>query len=259
MKKAVFFLTLCFLINNSANADTQCFIAKENNKIIQEEGDCKSRHSPCSTFKIAISLMGYNEGLLRDETHPLLPFKKGYAENLEDWKVPHHPTLWMKNSCVWYSQVVTQELGMKKFRYYVEKFNYGNKDISGDKGKDNGLTRSWLSSSLEISPEEQLIFLQNMLEGKLPVSLNSREMTKNILFHEDLPNGWKLYGKTGSGAFPNADKTQQSYAPHGWFVGFIQKDKRTIYFAEHIENYAGTQAKALAKDKLLTMIATDKK
>jgi beta-lactamase class D len=259
MKKTILFLSLGLLFNAPAKANTQCFLAKENSIILKQEGDCKTRHSPCSTFKIAISLMGYNEGLLRDETHPMLPFKNGYADHMENWKAPHNPTLWMKNSCIWYSQVLTQELGMKKFTDYVTKFNYGNKDVSGDKGQDNGLTRSWLSSSLEISPEEQIVFLQNMLEGKLPVSFNSQEITKNILFHENLPEGWKFYGKTGSGTLPNADKSTTSYQPHGWFVGFIQKDKRTIYFAEHIENYAGPDAKAFAKAKLLALIASEKK
>jgi beta-lactamase class D len=264
MKKSILFLSLALLFNAQAKADTQCFLAKENNNVIQQEGDCQSRHSPCSTFKIAISLMGYNEGLLRDEAHPMLPFKNEYVDYMERWKEPHNPTLWMKNSCVWYSQVLTQELGMKKFKDYVEKFNYGNKDVSGDKGQDNGLTRSWLSSSLEISPEEQTIFLQNMLDGKLPVSFNSHEMTKHILFLEQLPEGWKLYGKTGSGSLLNTDKTQKLDLQHGWFVGFIQKDKRTIVFAEHITDdskqgsYAGPRAKAIAKDKLLAFIASEK-
>ncbi len=39
----------------------------------------------CS-FNIAISLMGYNEGVLIDELHPTLPFKKGYVDYIEKWK-----------------------------------------------------------------------------------------------------------------------------------------------------------------------------
>ena len=52
---------------------------------------------------------------------------------------PKHLKDWMKNSCVWYSQIITnKELGLEKFRDYVTKFDYGNRDISGDKGKNNG-------------------------------------------------------------------------------------------------------------------------
>ncbi|WP_373369869.1 penicillin-binding transpeptidase domain-containing protein, partial [Klebsiella aerogenes] len=34
-----------------------------------------------------------------------------------------------------------------------QKFEYGNQDVSGDSGKHNGLTQSWLMSSLTISPK----------------------------------------------------------------------------------------------------------
>lgn len=61
----------------------------------------------------------------------------------------------------------------------------GNQDTSGDKGKNNGLTHSWLSSSLEISPEEQIDFLQKLLDNKLPVSLKSHEMTKKHPFYRE--------------------------------------------------------------------------
>ncbi|UZW38578.1 penicillin-binding transpeptidase domain-containing protein [Rickettsia conorii] len=88
-------------------------------KIIKQAGNCKSRYAPCSTFKIAVSLMGYDDGFLIDETHPKLPFKEGYADYLEVWKQPQTPKDWMKNSCVWYSQIITKELGIEKFRDYV--------------------------------------------------------------------------------------------------------------------------------------------
>lgn len=264
MKKAILFLSAALLLSASILAEANCFLAKENNEVIKQEGDCKSRHAPCSTFKIPLSLMGYNEGLLTDETHPELPFEKGYVDYIENWKQPHTPSLWMKHSCVWYSQVLTQHLGMSKFKEYVTKFNYGNQDVSGDKGENNGLTRSWLSSSLEISPEEQTVFLQKLLNNKLPVSLKSHEMTKNILFVEELAEGWKLYGKTGSGSQLNQDKTQKLDLQQGWFIGWIQKGNRTIVFANYIaddarqDTSAGPRAKADAKEKLMQIIQSHK-
>lgn len=221
MKKLILYLSIGLLFNTSSLADTKCFLVKENDKIIKQEGDCASRYAPCSTSKIAISLMGYEEGLLVDETHPELPFKEGYVDWLDRWKQPHNSTTWMQNSCVWYSQVLTQKLGMSKFKDYVIKFNYGNQNVSGDKGKNNGLTNSWLSSSLEISPEEQVVFLQNLIDNKLPISLKSHEMTKNILFVEELPSGWKLYGKTGNGSQLNKNRTKKlDLQKDGLLVGF---------------------------------------
>lgn len=258
MKKIILFFSIALSV--PAWAQASCFLAKENNKVVQKEGDCKKRYAPCSTFKIALSLMGYNSGLLVDENHPEWQFKQGYIDWLDRWKHTHTPALWIKNSCVWFSQVLTKKLGSSKFKTYVKKFDYGNQDVSGDRGKNNGLTNSWLSSSLEISPEEQVVFLQNLLDNKLPVSLKSHEMTKKILFVENLPGGWKLYGKTGSGALLSIDRMQKLDMQHGWFLGWLQKDKQIIVFANHIvddkkqDTYAGPRAKEDAKRKLMEII-----
>ncbi len=254
MKFKALVLAMSLSWTMSAFSD-QCFLAKEQGKILKQEGRCVEQHPPCSTFKIAISLMGYQEGVLIDETHPELPFKEGYSDWLEVWKQPQNPSSWMKNSCVWYSQVVTQTLGMEKFKGYLAKLQYGNQDASGDKGKNNGLTRSWLSSSLRISPAEQTAFLEQLVNSQLAVSASAQAHTRNILFLEDLPNGWKLFGKTGSGDQLNPDGSHQALQM-GWFVGWIEKGNRHIVFAQYIEDeqkmdtYAGKRAKEIAMKKL---------
>lgn len=260
MKYIMLLSSIGLLLIISARADTQCFLAQEGNIIIAQEGDSTSRHAPCSTFKIAISLMGYNERLLIDATHPEFPFKRGYADAIDRWRQSHNPTTWMQSSCVWYSQIITQHLGIEKFGTYVTLFNYGNQDISGDEGHNNGLTHSWLSSSLQISPKEQLAFLRKLLNNELPVSLEAQEMTKKILFMEDLPGGWKLYGKTGSGNLLNPDGTRNKDHQIGWFIGWIEKGTQTIIFVYYIEDErsqgisAGQQAKEIAKRKLMALI-----
>ena len=77
-------------------------------------------------------------------------------------------------------KIVTTTLGNKRFQEYVHKFNYGNEDISGDKGKKNGLTQSWLGNSLKISPSEQINFLEKLASNKLPVSNYATQKTKTL-------------------------------------------------------------------------------
>lgn len=249
----LFFAKLCFGINDA-------FLVKENEKILVSEGDCKKRYSPCSTFKIYISLMSYEEGLLYDETFPELPFNQDYNAVLDIHKQSHSPKLWMKNSCVWFSQILTSKMGEQKFKDYVQKLKYGNMDLSGDKSLNNGLTNCWLSSSLEISAEEQINLLQKLVNSKLPFSEKAQNMTRRILFVEELPNGWKLYGKTGSGFQLSKDRSVKLELKHGWFIGWIEKDKRKVIFAYHLlddkknEEFAGLRAKALIKNKLLNLI-----
>lgn len=260
MKKYILFFSVALLLSAPVLADTKCFLVKENNKIIEQDGDCQTRYAPQSTFKIALSLMGYDTEILKDEMQPEWPFKEGYDLFINVCKGPHNPRTWIRDSCVWYSQVLTQKLGMQKFKKYIVKFNYGNQDVSGDKGKNNGLTNAWLSSSLEISPEEQAVFLQKLVDHQLPVSKKSYEMTKKILFREELPGGWKLYGKTGNGQQLSPDKTKKLDLQHGWFVGWIEKNGRIIIFVSHItddknqDTFASFRTRDEAKNKLWKLI-----
>ena len=260
MKKSLLFLCFAIFCISNAFAVDSCFLVKENGRVVKKEGDCSTRYSPCSSFKIALALMGYDTKILKDETHPEWPYKDEYDGFLEFWKKPQNPKSWMKNSCVWYSQVLTLKLGMKKFSDYVKKFNYGNQDVSGDKKQNNGLTYAWLSSSLEISPEEQAVFLEKLLANNLPVRQYAQNITRNIVYIEDFPYGWKLYGKTGSGLLLNEYRTKKLDIQHGWFIGWIEKDNRKIIFVNHIvdnqkeEKHGGLRSKEQAKEKLKQLI-----
>lgn len=265
MRTFLLFLLGNLLLNTVSFAENNCFIAKENGQIIEQEGNCSIRHSPCSTFKIAISLMGYNEGILIDETHPEFPFKEGYIDHfgpfkMDAWRQSQNPTSWIKNSCIWYSQIITEKLGPEKFAKYIKEFLYGNQDITGDPGKNNGLTNAWLSSSLQISPQEQIEFLERLVTTKLPVSQKAIDLTSTLFFNETMGNGWKLYAKTGTGFKHNKDESLDLDHQIGWFVGWLTKNERTIFFAQYIEDnekmdtLASSRAKALAKERLLSTV-----
>jgi beta-lactamase class D len=261
MNKIILSILIILLsLNTKVFADTKCFIIKEKDHILKEEGDCKERHSPCSTFKIAISLMGYDDGILIDELNPEWPSKRGYSDYVEGKKNSQNPTSWIKNSSIWYSQIITTKLGLEKFKSYIAKFNYGNQDISGDKGKDNGLTHSWLASSLKISGLEQVDFLQKLLDGNLPVSSKAQNLTKNIFFIKEMPNGWKLYGRTGTGYLQNADGSYNKEHQIGWFIGWIAKGERQIIFVHYIEDAqkmdlpAGYRAEEKAIEEVMKLI-----
>jgi beta-lactamase class D len=204
--------------------------------------------------------MGFDSGILLDETNPTWDFKPSYVDWLDRWKQPHNPKLWLANSCVWYSQIITKQLGMERFTKYTKLLNYGNKDTSGDKKMDNGLTNSWLSSSLSISPQEQLHFLNQLVENKLPVNIYSQEKTKNIMYQETLACGSKLYGKTGNGFQLNTNGNKMQDRQIGWFVGFLLKGNEIITFTylivddEKQETYASLRAKDNLKIRIKELL-----
>ena len=215
-------------------------------KLLRQEGSCAERVTPASTFKIALSLMGYDSGYLTDEHLPALPFHEGYLDYIPSWKATTDPTTWIKNSVVWYSQQLTEWLGEARLRHYVEAFHYGNADVSGDPAKHDGLTHAWLSSSLRISPLEQLEFLHHLVTRQLPVSARAYELTGRITAVGELPGGWDVHGKSGNGARVNADGTVDHTRQIGWFVGWASKGERVLAFARCIQDDA-PQAESVAK------------
>ena len=217
---------------------TQVLSAEENFLLINGTTDevitklgpnINKQMSPCSTFKIPLSLMGYDAGVLKDETNPTWDFQEGYDDWLVSWRAPQSPLSWMKYSCVWYSKVLSIELGIGKIQNYLVSMEYGNQDASGGLADPGPLNPFWINSSIEISPKEQVDFLQKMIRAQLPVSSSAIEMTKAILFKEELSEGWKLFGKTG---WSGSDITKDGKTlEHSWFVGWIEKDQAFYSFA----------------------------
>ncbi len=216
------------------------FVDATTGKPLLREGDCTARITPVSTFNIAVSLMGYDSGFLKDQHAPLLPYRESYNAWNKEWHRDMDPSQWISYSAVWYAQQVTQHIGRERFERYVQGFGYGNRDTGGDNGKDNGLTWSWVGSSMQVSPDEQTAFLRKLVRKELPVSQYAHEQTAHLLKVKDLPNGWQVFGKTGTGAPIGPDGKDDYSRSYGWFVGWATNGQRTIVFAR------------LAQDEVLT-------
>jgi beta-lactamase class D len=223
----------------SAEARMICTIVADadSGKTISETGDCKSRVTPASTFKLPLAVMGYDSGFLENAQEPVLPFIKGYPEwGGDNWRQPATPARWMQYSIVWYSQQIARFLGAEQLHEYAEAFGYGNADFSGDPGKENGLERAWIASSLKISPREQVAFLRKLVNHELPVSTDAMDTAMQLLERLDIENGWDVQGKTGMAYLRNADGSFIYDRPYGWYVGLARRDERTIVFATLIRD-----------------------
>lgn len=222
-------------------ADIHCTLIQdqESGATLYQDGVCDRRVSPASTFKVPLALIGYDSAILSDQHTPSWDYKPEFNAVKRDRKTVD-PTIWERDSIIWYSREITRRLGPKSFAGYVSKFGYGNADVSGSAGKNDGLTNSWVDSSLEISPVEQTAFLRRLLDGKMPVSAKAHEMTKAII-PSFRAGGWTVQGKTGSTA---RDRNKRSL---GWFVGWAEKDGRRIVFARLVvDARRGEMPKGLA-------------
>ena len=198
--------------------------------IIDELGPhVDTRISPCSTFKTTLSLRGYDAGILQDEQSPIWDVQKGYDDYLPSWKGSLTPQAWMQYSCLWYSKLLSLRLGEENIQSYLDAFAYGNRDISEGLVPPGPKNPPWIGSSLTISPKEQVEFIHKMISKQLPISRHALEMTRALVFKEQLPEGWKLFGKTGySGSYITQDG---QILEHGWFVGWLEKEDQFFSFA----------------------------
>jgi beta-lactamase class D len=232
---------------STAYARTVCTLAMDavSGAVLVREGDCDTRVTPASTFKIPLAVMGYDTVILTDERTPNWPYRAGYpAWGGAAWMRDADPTHWMTFSVVWYSQQITQRLGIDRLRRYSFDFGLGNADVSGDPGKNNALERSWISSSLQISPSEQVIFLRKLVMRQLPASAASMDKASMLVQATSLPNDWTVYGKTGA-AFPRkADGNFDRDRGWGWFVGWATNGMRTVVFTRLDQDVGRTSTSA---------------
>lgn len=196
----------CFLLYDLSEKRYEC--------IFQEELSQK-RFSPCSTFKILNTLIALEEDVLEEEE---------MGENLERA---------FKYSLVPFYQKIAKRVGREKYQSYLAILKYGNQDSSSN------LQAFWLpGGSLQISPKEQMDFLNSLCLGQLPFSLKTLETAKKVFIVEERDKTL-LSGKTGSDG-----------KGLGWFIGYLHTKDKCYTFATLIKSDGPTNgpvAKEISK------------
>ncbi|MFD2265400.1 class D beta-lactamase [Lacibacterium aquatile] len=231
LKTALFALGLSFTVSAAAKPDVECtlIVDASTGEQLVRQGACDQRFSPFSTFKLPLALMGYDAGILGDAQTPNWPYRAEYGGTTKD-KQSTDPTRWQHESILWYSREVTRRLGTERFAAYVTQMGYGNRDVSGDAGKKNGLTHAWLRSSLAISPDEQVAFLRRIDSRAL--GLSDRAYSLSVAILPTFQAGdWQVRGKTGTGWYREPSGKVRSDRPQGWFIGWAERNGRRITFA----------------------------
>ncbi|HEY9020513.1 MAG TPA: class D beta-lactamase [Paracoccaceae bacterium] len=211
--------TLCTLLTDAQTGAT-----------LLEQGDCATRVTPASTFKIPLAVMAFDAGVLTSPDSPILSFRPGDPDwGGALWMRDTSPAHWMRHSVVWYSQRLTRAMGADSLTRYAQDFGYGNADLSGDPGFDNGLERAWIASSLTISPREQAAFLRALLRDALPVTRAAMAQSRALLeTHQSA--GWNLHGKTGTAYPRRADRSFDYARGWGWYVGWATQADQSVIF-----------------------------
>jgi beta-lactamase class D len=195
------------------------------------------RLSPCSTFKIPHSLIGLECGIL---TGPDQRFAwNGQKLAIKEWEREHSLHSAISYSVVPIFKDLAAKIGPDRMQQWLDRFNYGNCDIS------SGQSSFWLGESLTISIEEQIQFLAAMLAGQFPVASESIGTIQAATLQERFSDG-RYHGKTGS------DYRNGRWIL-GWWVGWLQKGEDGYVFAANIcgeDNCSGMVARKLAEKTL---------
>lgn len=206
---------------------------------------CETRFSPCSTFKILNSLIALETGVIRNENEIIQ--WDGKQREYPGWNQNNHLQSAFKYSVVWFYQELAKRVGEERMKKFIQSINYGNNDING------GLTLFWLKrpeSKLKISPLEQVEFLKKFYFNQLPFNRRNIDTVKKIMVLTKTKNS-VLSGKTGSGMeeLPAGSPTHQKVKPVlGHFVGYVEKNNKTYFFAVTItgKGAMGPAAKEIA-------------
>jgi beta-lactamase class D len=191
---------------------------KSDKYIYYDSARCYQRFCPASTFKIPNSLIGLETGVIPDENY-VIPWDS--VKRREPCDKDLNLTEAVKISCIYYFQVLARKVGADKMQEMLNKFNYGNMDIS------DGIDKFWLTGSLKISQAEQIEFLKKFYNGTLPVSKRSMDIVRNIIILDEKPE-YIFRGKTGW--------SQSDVNNNGWLVGWVETGGNVYIYATNVES-----------------------
>lgn len=180
----------------------------------------KTRIPPVSTYKIYSALFGLESGIISPEQSLLLWDGQYYMYDL--WNMDQTLESAMENSVTWYFQTIDQQVNLPKIRDYIQQIGYGNQKIEGN------VFSYWANSSLKISSIEQVEMLKKFYYNEFEFSSENINAVKKSLCLYSTDNG-TIYGKTGTGEVNGKNI-------FGWFIGYIERDNHTYFFATNIQN-----------------------
>ena len=187
------------------------------------------RRGPWSTFKIPNLVIALETGAA-ESLDTELPWDSAQRPPAsywpEDWRQDQTLRSAFVRSAAWAFQDLALEIGTDIYQDILPAWSYGDAEVA------DGSDRFWLDHTLEISPREQINFLEHLLKRELGVSEASLAALDEVSLAGQRPDG-ELHGKTGAGPVVLTD---QDGRYEGWYVGYLVREERApIVFALHAE------------------------
>ncbi|UKK97085.1 BlaR1 family beta-lactam sensor/signal transducer [Brevibacillus brevis] len=198
---------------------------------IYNEAGSTQRVSPNSTYKIFLSLFGLETGVISREDSQLK--WDGIHYPYEQWNRDQDLFTAMRNSTTWYFKEMDKNISPDMIQAFLEQLNYGNANTSG------GIGEYWIESSLKISPVEQVQLLKAFYTNQFGFQEHNIQTVKDSI-RLSKKAGAILSGKTGTGTVNQKDV-------NGWFVGYVENEEGTYFFATNIQSEDDANGPAAAE------------
>src|SRR5690606_11029929 len=183
-----------------------------------DQARAETRFVPASTYKIPNTLIGLTVGAVAN-VDKILPYG-GAPQPFETWSrdMSLREAIALSNVPIY--QDLARRIGIERMRENLGRIGYGNNEIG------SVVDRFWLDGPLRISAVEQVQFLARLAQDQLPFSPALQRNVRDIVMIESTAD-WKLYAKTGWQNAPDPGV--------GWWVGWIEKDRRIYAFALNVD------------------------
>lgn len=190
--------------------------------LMSDSADARIPSLPASTFKIANLLIALETGVIQDENEVIK-----WPGTTDTTRYGYRPEIYrnmsvreaFEVSAVWVFLDLAKKIGRERYRHYLTLCHYGNVDVS-EKDPD-----FWNLGALAISPVNQVEFLVNAYEGKLPFSKRNLDILKRLMINEQNEN-YILRAKTGW--------TRENGLDSGWWVGYVERKDNLYFFATRV-------------------------
>jgi len=181
---------------------------------------CEQGFLPASTFKILNSLIGLETGVVTSDSM-VIPWD-GVVRSVEEWNKDHTLGSAIQYSAVPYFQEVARRIGPERMKEYIDDSDFGRMDISKET-----IDRFWLWGDSQITPWEQMNFLLNFYNNKLPFSKENIDLIKKLIILKQTDH-WIFRGKTGM--------TVQNDKNIGWLVGYLEENGNVWIYVCNVES-----------------------
>jgi len=187
-----------------------------------DEARCAREYLPASTFKVPLTAIALETGVVSD-AETVLPWDgKPYSNS--DWNRDNTLRSAVQTSCEPCFREIARKIGASPVHEWLTRFEYGNRDTGGSE-------IFWLRGALRITPLQQIDFLRRLDAGKLPLSEHTLDVLRDVITLDVTPE-YVLRGKTGSAQPP--DESMEI----SWFVGFVELGARRVFFATALDGHS---------------------